>query len=287
MMTKSIERVLTVVVLLVSVSLVTLSQQKSALRLNHPLNYHPESNYKKNKEHFMFRPLAADTLHVYAIRTQFKPDTEGQTTGDGRFDVSANYPDSVDAPPHDSLYFIYKLEFLKNYYYKASKGKLVIEYHLIAGVRNLANEMKEYSPRRQENLFRMGNLFFDAWRSADSSYDFSMVDPSKSAFIVFHAGVGRDVNLTGFFQGELDLPSIYMGLGTLKSLYGDTARGYYTNEGVIIPSSCMLPEQEWRILNSTFGDQFLEIGLNGIVVELSEATLAFLTCSILRTVQPQ
>jgi hypothetical protein len=30
---------------------------------------------------------------------QFRPDNEGQTTGDGRFDLRNNvYPDSIDAP---------------------------------------------------------------------------------------------------------------------------------------------------------------------------------------------
>jgi M6 family metalloprotease-like protein len=69
-----------------------------------------------------------------------------------------------------------------------------------------------------------------------------------------------------FFQGELDLPSVFLGLNTLKSIYGDTTRGFYTNENVIIPNSCMLPEQEWRIINTTFGSVFLELGMNGIVV---------------------
>ncbi|HJY63480.1 MAG TPA: hypothetical protein VJ455_04925, partial [Ignavibacteria bacterium] len=260
-----IVRILTVFILLMSVS-VNINSQKN-LKLSHPLNYNPNAFMKNANKHFLFRQAAPETLYVYAVRTQFKPDNEAQTTGDGRFDVSSNYPDSVDAPPHDSLYFIYKLEFLKNYYYKASKGKLIINYQLLGGgVRNLAKEMKEYSPLRNENMLKMGNLFYDVWKSADSVIDFSGIDASKSAFVIFHAGVGRDIDLSGFFQGEYDLPSIFLGLNTLKSVFGDTTRGYYTNEGLIIPSSCMLPEQEWRILNSTFGDYFLEIGLNGIVV---------------------
>jgi hypothetical protein len=198
-------------------------------------------------------------LNVYAIRVQFKTDNNSQTTGDGRFDVSSNYPDSVDAPPHDSLYFIHKLEFLKNYYYKSSKGKLIINYVLLPSVRNLPNEMEVYSPRRTENLGRMGTFFYDVWRSADSTIDFSGINSGNSAFIIFHAGVGRDVDLAsqGLFVGELDLPSIYMGLGTLRSIYGDTTQGYYTNEGTIIFNSCMLPEQEYRIVNTSFGDVYL------------------------------
>lgn len=263
-------RILTAILLLISVKFFGYSQDinLSNLKLSHPLNYHPVQKIENPYSNMLFRSQMPETLNVYAIRVQFKPDNNSQTTGDGRFDVSSNYPDSVDAPPHDSLYFVYKLEFLKNYYYKSSKGKLIINYVLLPTVRNLPNEMEVYSPRRTENLQRMGNLFFDAWRSADSVIDFSGIDPSNSAFIIFHAGVGRDVDLAsqGLFVGELDLPSIYMSNGTLKSLYGDTTQGYYTNEGTIIPSSCMLPEQEYRIINTSFGDFFLELGLNGIVV---------------------
>lgn len=275
-------RILTALMLLVSVSFLVyqqpvFTQQANNLlnskvagmkfKLTHPLNYHPAEKKENPFDNMMFSSAVPETLNVYAIRVQFKPDNNSQTTGDGRFDVSNNYPDSVDAPPHDSLYFVYKLEFLKNYYFKASKGKLIINYVLLPTVRNLPNEMESYSPRRTENLGRMGNLFYDVWRSADSTIDFSGINPN-SAFIIFHAGVGRDVDLAsqGLFVGELDLPSIYMGLSTLRSIYGDTTQGYYTNEGTIIRNSCMLPEQEYRIVNTSFGDAYLELGMNGIVV---------------------
>ncbi len=275
-------RIPAVILLLVSVSflvypaqiysqannLLTGNTRDKIFRLTHPLNYNPETKTTETYNNIMFRTLLPETLNVYALRVQFKTDDNPQTTGNGRFDVSTNYPDSVDAPPHDSLYFIYKLEFLKNYYYKASKGKLIIKYTLFPGVRNLSNEMESYSPRRTENLSRMGNLFFDVWRSADSTIDFSGINPNNSAFIIFHAGVGRDVDLEsqGLFVGQLDLPSIYMSQSSLKSVFGDTTQGYYTNEGLIIKNSCMLPEQEYRIVNTSFGDVYLELGMNGIVV---------------------
>jgi hypothetical protein len=236
--------------------------QDNKLSLNHPLNYNPVKKLPK-----FGISLFPDTLFVYGVMVQFPEDTDPNTTGNGRFDVSNNYPDSVDAPPHDSTYFVNHLEFLKNYYIKSSKGKLVISYRMIGGVRNLSKKMSEYSPRRTENLGRLGNLFFDTWTSVDSVFDFSGIDPSKSAFLIFHAGVGRDVDLVsqGIFQGELDLPSIYISNSTLKSIYGDTTQGFYTKEGLIIPSSSILPEQEYRVINTSFGDSYLELGLNGII----------------------
>src|SRR5258708_2045814 len=100
------------------------------LILSHPLNYNPVKNPVNNYRNFLFSFGVPDTLNVYAIMVQFKEDNSPNTTGNGRFDVSSNYPDSVDAPPHDSLYFVNHLEFLKNYYYKSSKGQLIINYHL-------------------------------------------------------------------------------------------------------------------------------------------------------------
>ncbi len=232
------------------------------LRLSHSLNYHPGRILTSTS----FSQLP-ETLYVYAVRVQFKPDNNPNTTGNGTFDLSNSFPDSVDAPPHDSSYFIDHLEFLKNYYYKSSKGKLVINYSLVGGTRFLSQEMKEYSPGRTEGLDKMGRLFFEAWTSADSAIDFSGIDVSKSAFIIFHAGVGRDVDLisSGIFQGQQDIPSIFLGLNSLKAIYGDTTKGYYTKEGIIIPGSCILPEQEYRIIESSISPFFLELGLNGII----------------------
>lgn len=234
--------------------------QRAEYKLSHQLNSHP------TKKSFTLFSIFPETLNVYTVRVQFQVDNNSNTTGDGRFDLSNNYPDSVDAPPHDSAYFYNHLEFLKNYFFKSSKGKLIVNFIIIGGVRNLSQTMENYSPRQNENLFRYGNLFNETWRSVDSVFDFTGINPSKSVFVIFHAGVGRDIDLSsqGIFQGALDLPSIYLGLSSLKNIYGDTTRGYYSNEGLIIPNSCILPEQEWRIIIS--GNVFLELGLNGIIV---------------------
>src|SRR6185436_19800089 len=108
-------RILTVLILLISVKFIVYSQANNLLNskiagkqlnLTHPLNYHPQNKTENYYNNQLFRSVQPETLNVYAIRVQFKTDNNTQTTGDGRFDVSSNYPDSVDAPPHDSLYFI-------------------------------------------------------------------------------------------------------------------------------------------------------------------------------------
>ena len=193
---------------------------KSGISLSHSINYYPQNNIRNGSP--VFYAAAPDTLNVYAIMVQFIQGSNPNVTGNGRLDVSSNYPDTVDAPPHDSAYFAYHLEFLKNYYYKASKGKLIVNYHILGGVRTMSQTLDNYAPRTGENLSRLGNLFYEAWNSADSVVDFSTVNPNNSAFIIFHAGVGKDVDLIsqGIFQGALDIPSIYLGVSSLKAIYG-------------------------------------------------------------------
>jgi hypothetical protein len=242
---------------------------KNKLVLSHPLNNAPVKKINGSYNHFMYSFGVPDTLNVYAVMVQFRTTNNPNVTGNGRFDLSSNYPDTVDAPPHDSTFFADHLEFLRNYYFKASKGRLIVNFHLLGSVRNLSGTLDEYSPGKNEGQNKLGRLFYETWRSVDSvSGFFNGVNPDKSAFIIFHAGTGRDVDLisSGIFQGALDIPSIFLSNKSLKQIYGDTTQGFHTKEGFIIPSSCILPEQEYRIINSSFGDQFLELGLNGIVV---------------------
>src|SRR5438552_1260541 len=156
--------------------------------LSHPLNYNPANKFTNNYHNFLFSFGVPDTLNVYAIMVQFVEDNNPNTTGNGRFDVSNNYPDSVDAPPHDSLYFANHLEFLKNYYYKASKGQLVINYRILGIIKTLSATMDQYSPGKNEGLNKLGRLFNESWTAADSvPWFLSSVDPNKNnTFMIFH-----------------------------------------------------------------------------------------------------
>ncbi len=94
-------------------------------------------NHKWAIEYVKSKP---DTLHIIAIRVEFKKDTSELTTGNGLFGIRGGgdleekkhyVSDTVykyDALPHDSLYFALQLEGVKNYFKKVSRGKLTIEY---------------------------------------------------------------------------------------------------------------------------------------------------------------
>lgn len=244
---------------------------KSNFKLSHPLS--PSGNVKVNKS---LNTSVGDTITVVAIMIQFQEDNSGLTTGNGKFDLSNKYfnPNTqrdtvIDSPPYDSSYFADHLLFLKNYYYKASKGKLVLNTQLIGNVFNLPKQMQEYSPQKFENFLKMGELFKDTWARVDSVVNFSNYNPDKTAFVIFHSGVGRDIDLAsviGFDPTPYDLPSIFMSLNLLKQLYGNNYNGYQTSEGFIIKNSLIIPSTELRELDLISGKALIEIGMNGVLV---------------------
>ncbi|MCX6164598.1 MAG: hypothetical protein NTU73_07000, partial [Ignavibacteriae bacterium] len=170
--------------------------EKNAYKFSHPIKYGNVENKKTNKFGFTSTP---DTIKVIAVLVQFQEDSDPRTTGNGKFDLSNRYYNPtlqrdtvIDSPPYDSLYFIDHLEFLKNYYYKSSKGKLNINYKLYGNVITLPHVMSYYSPQKNETNAKLGQLFLDTWARADSTVNLSGYDTSNTAFVIFHAGVGRD-----------------------------------------------------------------------------------------------
>lgn len=240
-------------------------------RLSHPLKFGAE-NQNLSPRNYSAVP---DTFNVVAIMADFQLDDVSQSTGNGKFDLSNKYlnPSTgrdtvIDSPPYDSSYFADHLKFLKNYFEKVSDGKVVINYQLFGSIVHLPSKMQEYSPQRNENLSKLGNLFKDAWARADSFINFSTYNPNKTAFVVFHAGTGRDVDLTsifGFDPTPFDLPSVYLGLKNLQEFFGSSYTGYQTLDGFTIKNSLIIPSTEVRQLNLSSGNFILELGMNGIL----------------------
>lgn len=257
--------------LIITSSAIFGQNKKTDFKLSHPLKFGAE-NRNLTPRDFLSVP---DTFKVVAIMADFQLDDVGQSTGNGKFDLSNKYlnPSTgrdtiIDSPPYDSTYFADHLEFLKNYFAKASDGKVVISYQLFGQVVHLPNKMQDYSPQRNENLSKLGNLFKDAWARADSFINFSSFDPQKTAFVIFHAGTGRDVDLTsifGFDPTPYDLPSVYLGLKNLQEFFGSSYAGFQTSDGFTIKNSLIIPSTEVRELNLTSGKIILELGMNGIL----------------------
>ena len=192
--------------------------KKTNYKLSHPIKFGNENRTSAPKD---FKK-GVDSFKVVAILVQFVEDNDPRTSGNGLFDLSNKYlnPSTgmdtvIDSPPYDSSYFADHLKFLKNYFSKSSKGKLNISYELYGQVINLPQQMQAYSPQPGESNEKLGNLFQDSWDRADSFVNFSGYDMNNTAFVIFHAGVGRDVDLTsiyGFDPTPYDIPSVYLGI---------------------------------------------------------------------------
>lgn len=249
-----------------------LSQDKNfQYKLSHPIKF--------GKENSVLKPASFDnindTFRVVAIMVQFVEDSDPRTSGNGLFNLSSPYYDPstgkdtvVDSPPYDSLYFIDHLNFLKNYFNKSSKGKANITYELFGEVINLPKKMEMYSPQRTEGNIKLGELFNDSWARADSFINFSGYNKENTAFVIFHAGVGRDVDLTSIFGYDptpFDIPSVYLGLKNLQEFYGSSYNGFQTGDGFDIQNSLIIPSTEIRTLDLTTGTFLIELGMNGIL----------------------
>ncbi len=210
---------------------------------------------------------AAMTVNVLAVMVQFQQDTDTRTTGNGQFDTShvtsGNIP--VDAPPRNAAYFTDHLTFLANYFQRASKGKVVVTSTLIPVVVTLPNVMSTYSPLKTGPNTPVALLARDTWRKVDS---LSLVPSfaAYDAFVIFHAGVGRDIDLVsvlGYDPTDRDIPSLYLGQSALQEALGTP--GIPVQGGSYVRNSLVLPETEGRSIPGVGGDVFLEFGINGLL----------------------
>lgn len=211
-----------------------------------------------------------DTVRALAIVVDFQQDADSRTTGDGKFSLVPPSRRVIDPPPHDSAYFANKLLFLENYFRKSSNGKLIVKGEVVGRPITLSKQMSAYSPSRDGSNDRpLADLVVEGWRKADSLYpaiDFRRYD----AFIIFHAGVGRDIDLVsllGFDPAPNDIPSLYVGLSSLRKFLNDPSfSGVPVENGAVrITNTIILPETESRVISSGGTVDTLQLGINGLL----------------------
>ncbi len=209
--------------------------------------------------------LHNDTLKILAVMVEFQEDRDAATFGNGKFGTiySKEYGNSIIDPlPHDANYFENHLLFVKNYFQKASKGKQNISYQVLPQIVTVTERMRIYSPENDE-VTPLANLAKESWNLAkqihpDVNYN------SYDVFIIFHAGVGKDLSLPGSLGNEKDLPSIYLSNKVLRENLTDISGLPENRSGEI--NSVIIPETESREL-SNFGETaLLELSINGILV---------------------
>ncbi|MFA7287872.1 MAG: T9SS type A sorting domain-containing protein [Melioribacteraceae bacterium] len=208
-------------------------------------------------------------IKILAVMVDFQQDTDQNTFGNGKFGsiYSKSYGDTIlDPLPFDKQYFENHLLFAKNYFNKVSKGKLTIDYTVLPDVITLNETMRNYSPTPQSpnDLANLGKFSQEIWDKASQqnmNFDFSTYD----LFIVFHAGVGREFNPPGSIGGERDIPSIYLGLKSLKEIFGVSFTGFNL-PNKLVTNTLILPSTESREISSISGDVLIELTTNGLIV---------------------
>lgn len=214
---------------------------------------------------------AADTLKILAIRVEFQTDNSPTTTGEGRFNFNQGTdPFQIDPPPHNRSYFQDHLEFAKNYFQKASRGELIIDGDVFPPEESAAYQLDQpmgyYNPNTTPDKINEGlaRLLRDAIQKADEDPAINFAD--YGGYIVFHAGVGKDVDL-GFDETPQDIPSLFITQEFLQQNLGIS--GIEVDNGAAtVSSGIILPETE--------SQDGIELGLNGILVSNVGSQLGWL-----------
>ncbi len=214
---------------------------------------------------------SSDTLKILAVLAQFQPDKDDATFGDGTFGsiYSEDYGTTIIDPlPHDVKYFANHMEFAKNYYTKVSGGKLTIDYKILENIVTLSKTMRNYAPPTgdKSNFSNLGEFSKEVWQlteQANPDLDFSEYD----LFLVFHAGVGHDIEVPGSIGNDKDLPSVYLSPKSLRKIYGEDFEGFEVGTNNFkINNTLLMPETESRELKGIGGTTLLELSINGLMV---------------------
>ncbi|MBI1804024.1 MAG: hypothetical protein HY033_07980 [Ignavibacteriae bacterium] len=257
-----------IALILLSIFAVHAQPIPSRATFSHPLNPEvvPVNPARLSPRTFITQP---ETLRVLAAMVAFQEDNDSRTTGNGSFNLSDTLGRILDAPPHNKEYFHQHLEFAQNYFRKVSDGKLqIVKLALTDSVYRLPYPMQHYSPARSSTTnAELGMLVEDAWHLIDSVTP-GIPYEAYDVFILFHAGVGRDIDLVsicgGFDPTPFDLPSIYLNLPALKKIFGDSYQGVAVRNGsYFLKNSIILPETESRYLDCVGAN--LRLGMNGLL----------------------
>lgn len=217
-------------------------------------------------------------LRIVAVMVEFQPDDNRFTSGNGTFDTGSipyleNPGTNIDALPHDQKYFEAHLKFVKNYFEKNSTGQIEISFQVLPNVYRLNEKMENYSPIGQNpDLLPLADFAKDVWEIVgnDATVQIDTNPDEKIAFVIFHAGIGRDVELTGTTLDKTpqDIPSVYLSKNAFQQLFNDPSfSGFQIEDGqLIVDHSLILPRTLSRSGVDFSDNRFvIPLSINGLL----------------------
>lgn len=217
-------------------------------------------------------------LQIIAVMVEFEQDDNRFTTGNGTFANSGmaflNDPSvRIDPLPHDQKYFEAHLEFAKNYFETVSNGNLEIDYIVVPEIVKMSGRMEQYSPTGREfNFLPVAELAAETWEIVNQQNLISSIPRTdiETAFVIFHAGAGRDIELLGTTLNKTpqDIPSVYLSRNAFSDIFNDPgfdgfpldAADSYVSNTLILPRTLSRPGED------VTGNPFvLQLSLNGLV----------------------
>lgn len=225
---------------------------------------------------------APDRVHLIALMVEFQPDENRFTSGNGTFGAgSIPYLEdpgtNIDALPHNRDYFEAHLEFSKRYFERQANGKLSLSYEVLPEVIRLPHEMAVYSPVGENPDNRpLAELAWDAWSLVANSPELTeriaaaLQTVDQVGFVLFHAGIGRDLELTGTILEKTpqDIPSVYLNRESIGRLLNDPGfQGFDLGiGGVRVTNSMIVPRTQSRVGQDISGEDFvIGLSMNGML----------------------
>ncbi|MCU7495080.1 MAG: T9SS type A sorting domain-containing protein [Ignavibacteria bacterium] len=216
------------------------------------------------------KKTSPQSLRILAVLVEFqeeKPE-DPTTVGNGKFGsiYTAQYGNSIlDPLPHDESYFSLHLKFAQNYFRAVSNGNLTLSYTVLPKV-TVSKRIRDYAPAaNSSDLTSLGTLAKEVWplaKEQNPGIDFSSYD----AFVIFHAGVGRDISIPGSLGNDRDLPSVYLSDNMFRNTIGGDLSGLPLNRDGKY-NTMIIPETESREIEDITGAKnLLQISINGLVV---------------------
>lgn len=230
--------------------------------------------------HASAQPLTkgTGTLKVLAVMVEFQEDDNEFTSGNGLFGPGSlpymeNEDIKIDPLPHNFSYFDAHLSFVKNWYSRASNNQLAIDYTLLPTTYKLGLPMASYSPTGEDFDFELlATLVKDVWTAVDEGPELNLDwnPDEQTALVIFHAGVGRDIELIGTILDKTyqDIPSIYMSRNALNEYANIINPDLFRikNGSIPITNSLIIPRTLSRRGELFEEEQVVSFSINGLLV---------------------